>query len=302
VVYEQRVYATHVHRGIYGTVDCLIYDPVTRKLWVVDFKYGQGIAVEVVWNPQMLIYAVGALHRHGYAVAVIELVIVQPRAAHPDGPVRRWEIDSLDLVVWEAELQRAALATDDPNAEAHAGEHCRFCPALYRCEDARARVLELLGANWRAFDGELRMQHLPDPKKLTPDEEAKLLREVSIIKSYVKRVEEHAHGRALGGDMPTGFKFVEGRSLRRWTDVKHAEETLLAMGFDESDLYAEPKFLTPAAAEALIGNKKEAEKRLSEYWEKPKGKLTLAPVEDARPAASYNVGAAFGAVTEDDDI
>jgi hypothetical protein len=296
VVYEKRVLATHVHEHIFGTVDCLIYDRKRRKLYVIDFKYGQGIAVEVDWNPQLLIYGIGSAFVFGYNIAEIELVVVQPRADHPKGSVRRQVLHTLDLIEFETVVYEAALRTESPDATAEVGEWCRFCPALYRCEDVRNHILDALGVSLKARRRELKEHDMPDLKNWTPEDMARVMRESAVIKAFFRRIEEKAHGLAMGGAKIPGNKLVEGKSNRKWKDPEAAEKTILGLGFDRDDLYSE-KFVSPAQAETLIGKKNAGV--IKDFWTKPPGKLVLAPEDDPRPEAKISVGSSFGAVEDE---
>ena len=137
---ETRLDMSWIHPKLFGTGDILIYKKAERRLIVLDFKYGVGIAVEVGDNPQVLTYAVGGerlLVDMGHKVDIVTCVIVQPRCFHPDGPVRDEDVDALDLQFFAGFLKEKAAETDDPNARLHAGEHCYFCPPFRRKPESR---------------------------------------------------------------------------------------------------------------------------------------------------------------------
>lgn len=126
---------------MYGTADFVAYDPATRELEVVDLKFGRGVVVEVAGNPQLRYYALGAaLSLKGrYPIEYVKSTVVQPRAGHPDGPVRSEVIPILELLDWSADLFAAARATLAPNAPLVAGRQCRFCPASGSVRPRRRR-------------------------------------------------------------------------------------------------------------------------------------------------------------------
>ena len=114
---EFRFDLTHVADGMFGTGDCVIYQPEKRHLIVADFKYGRGVAVDPDDNPQLLSYGLGAIKRHGNRpLATVSLVVVQPRCRHPAGPVREWGTDVFGLFEFEEKLRAAAL--DELGADA----------------------------------------------------------------------------------------------------------------------------------------------------------------------------------------
>ena len=145
---EQRFDLSHVYPGCFGTNDALLYRESEGLLIVYDYKHGRGVPVEVEGNKQLLYYALGACTgKHNRRVEQVELVIVQPRCPHPNGPVRRWRFDAVDLLDFEAELRAAARRTEDSD-ERHAGSHCKFCPAAPTCEALRNHALEAAKAEF----------------------------------------------------------------------------------------------------------------------------------------------------------
>src|SRR3546814_2449740 len=112
------------------TGDAVLYRPSTGELRVYDLKYGRGVPVEVERNSQELYYGLGAtMAEPGRLVNTVELVIVQPRAPHRDGPVRRWETTGMELPDWAVELVDAAKRTARPDAPMNTGEWCKSCTA-----------------------------------------------------------------------------------------------------------------------------------------------------------------------------
>lgn len=122
-----------VHPDAYGTADFCSYNPRTKHLRVVDYKHGKGLVVEVEKNTQLLYYALGAVLTLDYPFDMVELVVVQPRAFHPKGPVRNWIIGAEELIDFRSDLVAAAERTESPNPEFKAGDHCFFCNAIDIC-------------------------------------------------------------------------------------------------------------------------------------------------------------------------
>ncbi len=143
ILVEHKFDLSILHPGLFGTADCVIFYPNKKLLRVYDYKHGKGMAVEVANNPQLLYYALGALLSKRYRATTIELIVVQPRCPHKDGPVRRWSIPAFDLINFAADLKEAAMATEKENAPLVAGEHCKFCPASNgKCPVIYSRKLE----------------------------------------------------------------------------------------------------------------------------------------------------------------
>ena len=113
---EKLVNLSTIHPGLYGTADFILYKPDTKELRVYDYKHGVGISVDVHENSQLLYYGLGALMEIDLPCETVEMIIVQPRAFHKDGPVRRWKINSVDVLDFDAKLKKAALATEEKDA------------------------------------------------------------------------------------------------------------------------------------------------------------------------------------------
>ncbi len=288
---EERLDMTHIHPLIFGTGDVTIYVPSIEKLFIVDYKHGKGVVVEVKGNKQLRLYSVGAAKRyHNRPLATVEAVIVQPRAPHKDGPVRSETFDLIELMEFEAMVYDGACRTDDARLDLQtmtwavwtdtyldAGPWCGFCKAQADCPVARANALAIARAEF-GEDGELVLQ---EPETLTPDEQAAVLEQVSILKGWVKAVEERAHQCAVEGAAPTGFKLVDKRAIRKWKDADETRQTFEP--FLGGDIYAAPKMLSPAQLEKKLGKKAFAELAEGLWVQTPSG-TNLAPVDDPRPA------------------
>jgi hypothetical protein len=139
---EQRFHLKDIHPDLYGTADCCIYHPREKRLCVYDYKHGAGVPVEVTDNEQLKYYVLGALLTIDEPVNKLEMGIVQPRCAHPDGPVRRQRVTILDMLDFASDLLDAAKRTEDPNAPLVAGSHCRWCRAQPICPEMKRQALE----------------------------------------------------------------------------------------------------------------------------------------------------------------
>jgi hypothetical protein len=284
---EKRFDLDWLHAGLFGTNDANLDVPFV-KLVVYDLKYGAGVPVNVVKdgkpNPQLMYYGLGAAHGHDHGE--IELVIIQPRARHEDGPVRRMTLPIAELGRWGSEvLKPAALATEDPNAKAVPGDHCKFCLAQPTCPELREMVIK---AGSLAFKDAMPIDEiptLPEPSSLPPEHLGRILDLSKVFSSWVSAVEDYAFDRMMKGDSLPGWKLVRKKTNRAWADEDEAKEFLeLHL---ESDAY-ERKLLTPAKAEKAFKARGHNWKayQTDDLIVKPDGGLTLAPAYDKREAVA----------------
>lgn len=278
---------------MFGTSDATIYHRPRRKVIAIDFKYGRGVAVEVIEggrpNAQLSYYALGALldAPDGFEADNIEVVVVQPRAHHKDGPVRAVQFPVDELIGWSVELLDMAERTQEPDAPLAAGDWCRFCPAKPDCPELKREALE---SAMVAFDGE----DLDDSvavDTMTPAQLATALTGLPLLEMRIKAIRERAF-RLLEKDCDAipGWKLVEGRKSRKWNNETAALDTLLGLGLERDELVKE-KVLTPAQAEKLLGKDRKSE--VVDLITTHPGKATLAPAHDARPALALSAADAF---------
>lgn len=298
VALEVRVDFSDIVPGGFGTADCIMIG--SGMLDVVDYKNGSGVLVEAENNPQMMLYAWGALRQYrpifGDSIHVVHMSIVQPNA----GGIREWEITVQELTLW-AEYTAAPTADMAWNGtgDYNPGDWCRFCKAKAQCSARAAKMLEL-----EPMVGAKPSEN--QPFGVVPDAGAQLLTDAEIgdvltrarnLAAWVKDLEDYAMSASLDGRKINGFKVVEGRGSREWiggTDT--AFPALQSHGVAEAMLY-ERKPVSVAGLEKALGKKTFAE-AAEGLWEKRPGKPTLVPESDSRPP--YNAAAAaFGMVTSD---
>jgi len=287
----------HVGDDMFGTGDALIFKPESRHLIIADFKYGRGVAVEVRENAQGLAYACGAIQRyHNRQIATVTIAIIQPRAAHADGPVRVWETDPIDVLDFEHDLRVGAskvLTATQANDGSevwnkiylNAGEWCRFCKALPICPAARQRSIDAA-----------KLEFLTENAVTTLSREqlGEILTEAEFIKARLKAVEEYAHQAALDGNGPIGWKLVAKRATRKWIDpVAAAEAIAFLHDLPEDVLFTEPELRSPAQIEKLIPVSERAS--LDALYSKESSGLVLVPESDKRPAAKNDAATEFAA-------
>jgi hypothetical protein len=258
---------------MFGTSDATVWCPTERVLDVIDYKHGQGVAVDASGNPQLRYYGLGAVLALGERPEVIRLTIVQPRAYHHAGVVRTDEMVFEDLVSFKRELMELAGRTIDQAAPLMAGDHCRFCKALPVCPEQKRLALEVA-------QGDFTVITPPAPETLTLDEIQTVLGAADQLRSWLGAVESHVFGLLDRGEEVPGWKLVDKRATRKWRDEADAE-TYLLRELGSEDAYTR-KPLSPAQAEKAL---KALKIKLDEEMvEKVSSGKKLAPDTDPRTA------------------
>lgn len=273
VIYiEQRLDFSHVVPGGFGTGDCLIVADGT--LHVIDLKYGLGVLVEAEWNPQMMLYAIGALALFDalYDIDEVALTVFQPRSEN----VSTWTISVTELNKWaEQTLKPASELAANGEGEFCAGTWCQFCRIASTCRARAEAILELA-----------KFEFAP-PAELSADEVADVLAQIPGLTRWASDVQDYALSQALSGERYEGFKLVAGRSIRKYTDETAVAEAAKAAGY--RDIYKR-SLLTITAMEKLMG-KKQFSEILGDLVVKPEGKPTLVPLSDKRPELQISTAA-----------
>ena len=274
ILVEERLdFSEYVPEG-FGTGDCIIIQDGT--LTVIDFKYGKGVPVFAENNPQMKLYALGAIEMFGfiYDFDKVEMCIYQPRISNISESV----MSVKDLTEWgNCTVKPTAAIAIAGGGEFNAGEHCTFCKMKNRCRKLADYCLETVKEEFEDLDGNL------DKSLLEPDDIAMIVGRIKTVQNWLKDVESYAINGMLEGKLEVpGYKVVEGRSNRKFTDQDKVIDILLADGYPEFVIYKPKELVAMTNLEKLIGKKKFHE-LIGEYIEKPKGKPTLAPVSDKRP-------------------
>jgi hypothetical protein len=295
---EHRFHLASLHPDLYGTADCAQYFEDTRTLRVTDYKHGQGLAVEAVDNPQGMYYALGALTTLMFPAQFIEIVIVQPRCPHPEGPIRSWTIGIDKLMEFQADLLDAVKRVEEAAegykiqtlwAETYleSGDHCRFCPAAGvpgKCKAIEAKSQALAKVEFTP------LMHY-DPQAL-----AQALHDMPAVEARIKAIREFAYNEAEAGRCPPGWKLVEKRATRRWREDESVVVDRLSehTGLVRDDMYDMPKLRSPAQLEKLIP--KEERDILAELTVRESSGHTLAPADDKRVAIKQSAKEDFAAL------
>ncbi len=267
---EERFDLTKYYPNLYGTADAIFYWYGSKKLRVVDYKHGAGVPVEAKENPQLMYYGLGAMHALNLPVSQIELVIVQPRCHHVDGPIRSWTTGPERLLDFVADLIDDAKATEDPNAALNPGDHCRWCPAKPTCPALREKSLALAKQSFSS---------------LTPYDPSLLSSTLSMlftIETWVKGVREFAYREAEQGRCPPGWKLVDKRATRKWREGLDTDNLARNLAIKPPELF-ETKIRSPAQIEKILS--KEALNVFDQFVTKESSGKTLVQTSDKRPEA-----------------
>lgn len=279
---EERLDFSHIVPDGFGTGDALIIGGDT--LTIVDLKYGKGVEVSAVGNPQMRLYALGALATYGmiYDIDQVRTVIYQPRITN----ISVEEITVQELIDWAEDVVRpAAEKATAGEGELQAGEWCRFCRHAAQCPALAAEMFTPVPTSDELTPA------APDPDTLTDEQISKIVANSGALKTWLEKVEKYTLKKALEGHTYPGLKLVEGRSVRKYTDKDDVARAVEAAG---ENPYKPREVLGITDMTKLLG-KKRFEELLSDYIHKPEGKPTLVPESDKRPALTpVNADTVFG--------
>lgn len=270
ILIEQRLdFSCYVLDG-FGTGDCLIISD--DRLHIIDFKYGMGILVDAEDNPQMKLYALGALAVYDalYDIREVSMTIFQPRREN----VSTWTVPVEDLKAWaENELKPKAKMAYDGEGEYLPGEWCTFCRAAVRCRARAEEKLKLAQTEFRV------------PPLLTDTEIEEILAVLPDLTKWANEITAYALDAALNhGKEWNGFKVVEGRSVRKYRNEADVAEAAKEAGY--KDIYRQS--LIPLTEMQRLMGKDRFEEILGGLITKAPGRPTLVPKSDKRPAMNVS--------------
>lgn len=293
-----------------GYCDIAIYIPSLKELIVVDFKNGAGVAKAVIGNKQAKQYAAGFLYdtqsplnqRAAFSpndVDKVTLTIVQPRAFHPDGSPRSYELTPFELYEYLGEMDAIIEACKKPDAPLVPGEEqCQFCPRNTNCPAREAKALQAVNVQFRTV-GDVKSPGIPDVATMDDDHVEQAMLAIPLLRQWARDIERRMFTLMTQGRQSLHFKLVEAQARRRW----HGEPEKIASEFMrltgcEYDEIMKRRLLTITDAEELIGkvykaraprgSKKaageDAKRDLAFLTLKDtSGNLTLVPMDDDRP-------------------
>lgn len=280
----------------FGTGDCIII--YGKDMHIVDFKYGKGVPVKAEGNPQMALYGLGAWNEYGmlFGVENVHFHIIQPRIPNNSS----WTTTLKELLDWgELVVKPAAALAYKGEGEFRPASYCNgdqtnyckegFCKAYGRCRATADMHMARMDDAIDKVTGDIRK-----PPLLGNEEVGGILKRAQFLRDWVNKLEAYALNELVKGGNVPGWKIVEGRSVRELSDSDAAFAGLVDAGYEEAVLYNK-KPIPLGELEKLV-SKEQRETLLAPYIIKPKGKPTLAPEDDKRPAMQMQVSAeeAFG--------
>ena len=268
VLFEQELHFEDYVPGGFGTSDVVIV--ADDMAHVIDFKYGKGVPVQAEGNPQLRLYALGAYLEYAdlYDIRRIRMTIAQPRLENYSSD----EMSAGDLLSWAEEVVKPAAAQAEAGeGRQEVGDHCRWCKAKATCRAQKEYQLQM--AKYEFADAPL----------LDEDEIADVLSRVDELVKWAGQVKDYALSQALENHVRyPGYKLVEGRSVRRYTDQGAIATALTGAGCTGDQIYKPMELIGITDMEKLLGKKRFGE-LVGPYVEKPEGKPVLVPESDKRP-------------------
>jgi len=234
---ETRVGFGDLLPGVFGSTDLI--GRLGNRAVVLDWKFGDGVMVEVEENPQLMFYAAAAMRTPEAqwafeGVTEIECVIVQP----PE--VRRWVTTPERIAKFELELVQAVKQAEKPDAKLTVGDHCRWCAAKPICP-------KMTGAVERAL--KVQIEALPAAQIST------YLKNADMLEDWIKDLRALALQMLESGAKLPEYKLVAKRAIRSWSDEEKAKVALFAYGLTESEVM-ESSVVSPAKAEKALKKRK----------------------------------------------
>ena len=268
VLLEQKLDFSEWVPGGFGTGDVVVISDDTLE--VIDLKYGKGVPVSAEDNPQTRLYGLGAIRTYQmlYDFSKVRLTIIQPRL----DSISTEELTVDELIAWaDEQVKPKAAQANAGKGEFCAGDHCRFCRARATCRARAEHNMELVKYDFQ------------DAFLLTPSEIAEILGKAEELVRWSSDVKEHALDQAINhGEKFPGWKLVEGKSNRKYSDEEAVAQTLIKADYKEDAIYKPKELLGITALEKEVGKKKFSQ-LLGELIIKPSGKPTLVPESDKRP-------------------
>lgn len=271
---EQRVEFTQWVPAGFGTSDAIVIGD--GLCHVIDLKFGMGVKVNAHRNEQAMLYALGVWQTFGalFDIDTFVLHIHMPRLDY----VSEFTITVGELLVWAETVVKPAAAKANSGDLTFAPDEkaCRFCKARATCKALAMHNYEVAVGKFDDLDAPL---NPVSPDLLSVDDIAKLLPKMSLLATWAKSVEEYATSVLTSGGVLPGYKLVEGRSVRQWSNEDAATDVLEKMLGESAYIV---KLISPTQAEKALGRSKAGE--IADLVIKPRGKPSLAPESDPRPS------------------
>jgi len=249
--------------GVFGSTDLL--GRIGRRAFILDWKFGSGVAVDATDNPQLMFYAAAAMRTPEVQWVFdncdeVECIIVQPPS------VKRWVTTTKRIKLFEQELATAVKISQMPDAPLNTGDHCRWCAAKPTCP-------KMTGLADRTLHAQLDI--------LNVGQIAEYLKKADMLEQWVADVRSLAHQILEAGKPVPGFKLVAKRAIRQWADDDQALVAMMNEGIPEEELLTS-KVISPAQAEKVL--KKHGKQLPANQVVAVSSGSTLVEESDPRPA------------------
>jgi len=257
---EEKIDLRHLGGDCWGTLDYASW-VVGDDLYVCDYKHGL-VTVEVQNNKQLKTYASGILEKIGYDFKYIYLVIIQPRAAHVNGPIRSQRVTPQHMKIFKQQLKKAIKETKDDNAQLSAGSWCQYCPAIGHCPEIVGAAQDLAKIEFAdSVSGE--NTRLPAIESITDDQLSLIIEHTRTFRAWLDACGDEAVERIQKGTNLSGLKLVRCPGRARWRDPDKL-----------------PKRFTRRVPYTITEARKLGE--VEKYVERPPGKIIATSKEDGR--------------------
>jgi hypothetical protein len=290
---ERRVSISHLtgEAGATGTSDVVIVDTTGRNLTVVDLKYGMGVRVEAEENPQLMMYALGALHDYDVLgdFETVSMYIHMPRlnfVSEYHIPVQEL-LSAGDDIRRGAEVCREAETADEEDLAEflEPGEkQCRFCKAKATCRALRADVTDVVGGEAACTIDEF-AEFLPEVvDSQTGDNYLPMaMSKVALVEDWCKAVRAEVERRLFAGQTVDGYKLVEGkRGHRKWGNEAEVEALLKSFRMRQDEMY-DLSLISPTKAEKVFKQNPKRWAKVTDLITQSVGKPSVALATDKRP-------------------
>ncbi len=293
--------------GQFGTLDIGIARPFGR-LTIADFKYGAGIVVDPAGydgkgNSQLCYYALGLSYLYDHNFSEVELVVIQPRAYHESGEtVRSFVMSMQELLEWGETFKVGVKVCESVSEHwvepanlnlLSAGEWCRFCPAAVICPELSEKAFKEAQID---FSKEMALEAVPEPRMIQIPSLGRILDACDRLDDWITKVRAHAIHVLESGEKIDGYKLVQKKSQRRWSDIEGAEKDA-GIQFGKM-AFTEPKLLSPAQLEKAAKGHKGLDQWIKDRITNTSSGTTIAKSTDKRPEIETDFD--FGPVPEEE--
>ena len=282
---EQKLDMSEWVPACFGTSDAVIVTDSTLE--VIDLKYGKGVPISAIGNPQARLYALGAVNEFGdiYSFYTVRETIIQPRL----DSITEETMSKLDLLAWGEAIRPTAKLAYEGKGEFHCGDWCRFCAAKAICKE-RATTAMTIFENGFA-----------DTPDLIPEENiAGILQVADLAEAWLKDIRQYALDQALKGAIFPGYKLVRGRApARKWRNEDEVIDQMARAGYSQEQYMEQPKLMSVSVLEKSIG-RTAFKALLAGQTVQGDAALTLVPESDKREEYS-SADAAFADLADNNE-